>query len=93
MINETKDTLESDISNQMSRMSTHLDNVEQNLSLNLEKVNRETDRLKTDVVEMIEQKQEQMLRTFAAELSGIKKKYEEATTLVTDASTNLVSLF
>ena len=59
------------------------------MSLNLEKLNRELERLKFDTTDMIESKQEQMQKSFSNELSTIKTRYEEAVDLVTEASKNL----
>lgn len=59
------------------------------MSLNLEKLNRELERLKFDTTDMIESKQEQMQKSFSNELSTIKTRYEEAVDLVTEASRNL----
>ena len=39
---------------QMSRMQSHVENVEHHMGLGIEKVNREIDRLKFDLTDMIE---------------------------------------
>lgn len=74
-------------------MQRHVDSVEHSLGMNIEKLSREIERLKFDLTDLIEQKQEQMQKNFTIELGGIKKRYEDAVNLVTDASANLGGLF
>ena len=66
-----------------------MDSVESHMNLSIEKVQRELERLKFDVADQVEQRQEAMQRSFQIELETIKNKYEESVDLVTDASKNL----
>lgn len=60
----------------MLRLSSHMDSVEHHLGLSIEKNNRDIDRLKVDLSDMLEQKSAQMQNSFNVELADIKSKYE-----------------
>ena len=59
----------------------------------MEKANREAERLKYELTESIDNKYSNMKRDLLREVAGVKKRYEESDTLVTEASKNLGTLF
>lgn len=51
---------------------------DKHFNLQVEKINREMERMKFDLTDLIDQRQEQMQRTFETELQSIKQQYRES---------------
>ena len=66
---------------------------DKHLNLQIEKLNRELDRQKFDLTDLIDQRQEQMQRTFEAEVKEIKQQYRESIKNVDLATKTLETLF
>ena len=74
-------------------MTDHVDVVEKHLTLQIEKANKEIDRLKFDMIDVIDQRHEQMMKVFEQELASIKSKYDDTIQKITNATEGLRDMF
>lgn len=63
-LSETKLYLEDRMDDKIHMMTDHVDVVEKHLTLQIEKANKEIDRLKFDMIDLLDQRHEQMMKTF-----------------------------
>ncbi len=75
------------------RLSLHTDGIEKHLSLGIEKINRELERMRIDLSESIDQKNEQMVSRYNSEIINIKEKYQDATKNVKQAGNEIATMF
>lgn len=74
-------------------MAVHQEGVEKHLSLGIEKANKEIERLKYDLIDILENKHEVLLAKFNSELQNIREKYDDATKNVKAAGNELGTMF
>lgn len=92
-LEQTRIMLEEQTAEKFRGMVQHNDIVEKNLNLGIEKNQKETERLKYDLIDILENKHQILLGKFNTELKTLKEKYEESTKNVKAAGNELGSMF
>ena len=77
----------------MVRINNNIDGLEKHLTLQVEKCNREIERLKVDLVESIEQKMFQLNEFFVGETEHVKNQYTVCLERFNEAKSHLDTLF
>jgi len=71
-VTTTKEILDEKIEDKYQRLVEFLDSTEKSLAGGIEKANKDIDRLKFELVEVLDSKQENMQRQFEMELQRVK---------------------
>ena len=77
----------------MVRINNNIDGLEKHLTLQVDKCNREIERLKVDLVESIEQKMFQLNDFFVGETEQVKNQYTVCLERFNEAKGHLDTLF
>ena len=77
----------------MVRINNNIDGLEKHLTLQVDKCNREIERLKVDLVESIEQKMFQLNEFFVGETEQVKNQYTVCLERFNEAKSHLDTLF
>ena len=93
IMSDNKDEAQASLEDRATKLSSHLDQTEAHLTLQIDKTNREIERMKFELQDNLDQKHQIMQRQFVDELSHVRSKFDNAIALVTEASKNLGGLF
>ena len=92
-VEEVNNTLDDKLDDKTQRLYGFIEGTEKHLALQVETLQKNIDNIKFELVEVLDQKQENMQRQFDIELSRVKQKYEDAIKKVGEASNQLQQLF
>ena len=92
-ISNTKEILDEKIEDKYQRNVEALERESNLLNTGIEKANKDIDRLKFELVEVLDAKSENMQRQFELELQKVKQRYEHAIAAVDEAGHTIDNLF